>query len=320
MKNETILAVDLGGTKILVGEVDSQGQILNSQRFPTDVSSQENALAQLRKSIHAYLAQGKTQGVLVALSIAVVGRVDSQRGIWYEIHPGNAQEIPVTELLAQEFNLPVFLSNDVTSAAYAENSIGIGRQTEDFVYLNIGTGIAGRVVSQGTLIAGGHFNAGEIGHMVVDLYHPVICLCGRKGCVESFASGLGMSREAQRLKETVPTTLVIGEGRVATEDLLAAYQKQDPLATEVVLAAARGIAELIMNCVRFSDPEAVILGGGVMSSPVFYDLVMSQMNQKTIRFVTYGIQQTSIDPRYIALVGCGLRGFHFIKQEVRQVG
>lgn len=320
MKKETILAVDLGGTKILVGEVDRQGQILHSQRFPTDVSSQKNAVAQLRKSIHAYLDQGETQGSIVALSVAVVGRVDSKRGIWFEIHPGNAQKIYLAELLTQEFKLPVFLSNDVTSAAYAEKSIGIGRKTEDFVYLNIGTGIAGRVVSQGELLTGGHFNVGEIGHMVVDMHHPVTCLCGRQGCVESFASGLGMSQEAQRLKDTISTTMTIGEGRVATEDLLTAYQKQDPLATEVIVTAARGIAELIMNCVRLSDPEAVILGGGVMSSPVFYDLVMSQMNPKTIRFVTYGIQQTSIDPRFIALVGCGVRGFHFIKQEVLRIG
>ncbi|GAB2028057.1 ROK family protein [Lactovum odontotermitis] len=307
MRKETFLCVDLGGTKILVGELTKTGEILDRRTFISDISSQKAALKSIKEIIHFYLKNVVIQEKIVALSLDVVGRVDSERKVWFEIDPGNAEGIELGKELEQEFRLPVFVNNDVSSAAIAEKHLGIGRLTSDFVYLNVGTGIAGRTVSGGRLIAGGHFNAGEVGHTVVDMDFNKVCACGRYGCVESFASGSGLSSEVHRLRERFPTVMEITPGKkISGERILAAYQKQDTLAEVVIDHATRGIAELIMNLVRVSDPEAVVVGGGLMSNTLFYQRVLEKLNQKTMRFVKYGVSQTSIDPALIALKGCAV--------------
>ncbi|MDH6363353.1 glucokinase [Enterococcus sp. PF1-24] len=314
MSQETVLCVDLGGTKILIGELNEKGEVLWKRKFPSDVTSQENALKKIKECLQICLTEEKILGHLIALSVAVVGRVNTVEGIWYEIHPENAQEIDLVAELQPLVNLPVVVTNDVSSAAIAEKELGIGKKTENFVYLNVGTGIAGRVVDEGKLIRGGHFNAGEIGHMVVDFSASKQCICGRYGCVESFASGLGMSNEYNRLLAKASSDVVNLENRRwPVAEIITASQKQDPLAKTVVERASRGIAELIMNMVRVSDPEAVIVGGGVMSNTFFFEMVKENLNAKTMRFVKYGLQKTEIDPNYITFVGCGINGFEKVK-------
>lgn len=310
MKKETVLGVDLGGTKILIGELDQAGNILESKSFRSKVTSQVEAVEQIKEVIASYLENEKLQGQLVAISIDLVGRVDSEKGIWHEIHPENAKEIPLAQEISQRFNLPVVINNDVSSASLAEMELGIGKKTKDFIYLNIGTGIAGRIIAEGQLLKGGHSNAGEIGHSLVGINNHVRCVCGRIACVETFASGLGMSNEIHRLKNKYPTQLEITDKhRVSGEEIIKAFHKNDPLAKEVVEQATKGIAELIMNLVRTSDPEAVILGGGLANNDIFYKLMLEKLNANTMRFVTEGVHQTEIDPRFIALKGCAVHAF-----------
>ncbi|GAB2025604.1 ROK family protein [Lactovum odontotermitis] len=308
MGEGTFLCVDLGGTKILVGELSRKGEILDSRTFPSDVSSQRAAVKSIKNAIHFYLEKVTLQEKLAAISLDVVGRVDSKTGIWFEINPEKAEKIELAKELEKEFHLPVIVNNDVTNAALAEMNLGIGEQTQNFVYLNVGTGIAGRTITDGCLIGGSHFDAGEIGHTVVDMNFSQACLCGRYGCVESFASGFGMSNEIHRLKENFPDSSmqpVPGE-KVSGEAILAAFQQKDVLAAAVVGHATKGLAELIMNLVRVSDPEAVVVGGGLMSNPLFYQLVLEKLYSKTMRFVSYGVRQTTIDPALIALKGCAV--------------
>jgi predicted NBD/HSP70 family sugar kinase len=307
MKKESILCVDLGGTKILIGELTKDGEIMDSRSFPSDVSSQRVAVQDIKKAIHTYLEDELVQGKIVAISVDVVGRVDAESGIWYEINPEKAEEIRLADELAEEFHLPVIINNDVTSAALAEMTLGIGKQTKDFIYLNVGTGIAGRMVSNGSLITGKHFDAGEIGHTVLDMFGSKACVCGRHGCVESFASGAGMRSEFFRLKDRYRTRMhLMPEEKVNGITILEAFQKKDTLAEAIVCRATSGIAELIMNLVRVSDPEAVILGGGLMSSDLFYQLILDKLNPNTMRFISLGVKTTSINPALIALKGCAI--------------
>lgn len=310
MKKETVLGVDLGGTKILIGELDQEGNILESKVYPSKVASQVEALEQIKEVIGSYLENETLQGELIAISIDLVGRVDSEKGIWYEIHPENANEIPLADVISQQFKLPVVINNDVSSASLAEMNLGIGKKTKDFIYLNIGTGIAGRVIAAGQLLKGGHFNAGEIGHSLVGINNNVRCVCGRIDCVETFASGLGMSKEVHRLKKQFPSQLKITDHeRVSGEEIINAFQKNDSLASQVVQQATKGVAELIMNLVRTSDPEAVVLGGGLINNDLFFKLVIEKLNANTMRFVTQGVRQTEIDPALIALKGCAVHAF-----------
>lgn len=305
---ETVLAVDLGGTKILVGELTKAGEIIASKKYPSDVSSQRAATEKIKIAIADYLQEYGSNRLITGIGICVVGRVDTDLGEWIEIHPGLSESISLADEIKERFKLPCKITNDVSSAAIAENQLGMGTETDNFVYINIGTGIAARTITDGSIISGGHFNAGEVGHMVVDITSEDQCSCGRFGCVELFASGLGMHRQAMKLKNLYPkTTLAIKEDqRISFEELRRAYEQEDALARHVVDRALKAAAALTMNMVRVSDPEAVIFGGGVMSDNWFLEKMVTLLNAKTMRFVTHGVSVTDLDPQTIALKGAAL--------------
>lgn len=308
---QTVLAVDLGGTKILVGEVTPAGEILTSEKYPSTVVDQRSATEKIKTAIRNYLQQHIIQGDLVGIGICVVGRVDTDHGQWLEIHPGLADPIFLAEEITQAFQLPCWITNDVSGAALAESVLGIGQETGNFVYINIGTGIAARIVADNQLIKGGHFNAGEVGHMVVDMMSEDQCTCGRKGCVELFASGLGMHNQTVKFAKEYPDTmLTIEEGRRVTfQELIAAYEANDSLAKKVVDQALHAVAALTMNLVRVSDPEAVVFGGGVMNDGWFLNHLVTFLNAKTVRFVTKGIRVTTLNPNEVALKGAATLAF-----------
>ncbi|WP_137665856.1 ROK family protein [Enterococcus hulanensis] len=308
---QTVLAVDLGGTKILIGEVTPAGEILTSEKYPSTVVDQRSATEKIKAAIKNYLQQHSIQGDLIGIGMCVVGRVDTDRGQWMEIHPGLSDPIFLADEITQTFQLPCWITNDVSGAALAESILGIGQETGNFVYINIGTGIAARVVADHQLIKGGNFNVGEVGHMVVDMRSDDLCTCGRKGCVELFASGLGMHNQTVKFAPDYPNTmLMIEEGkRVTFQELIGAYEANDPLARKVVDQALQAVAALTMNLIRVSDPEAIVFGGGVMNDGWFLNHLVTFLNAKTIRFITKGMRVTTLNPNEVALKGAATLAF-----------
>ncbi|WP_339318045.1 ROK family protein [Paenibacillus sp. FSL R10-2734] len=307
----SIIAVDLGGTKILVGEVTPTGEVLQTKSYPSDTTNQHTALQGIIHAINDF----QTGSALIAreqiaIGIGVVGRVDTRNGIWHEIQPDKKESINVNEQLRPIFQLPCGVDNDVACATHAEQTFGWGQQSKNFIYFNIGTGIAAGTVVDGHYVEGSHFNAGEVGHMVVAMDSDVRCGCGRKGCVERIASGLGMhERVAALLPEYPSTVLELVEGRrIAAQTIFEAAEQADPLASRIVDDAAHAAAAAIMNLVRVSDPDTIVLGGGVARNPYFFERIKQALNPSTMRFVTNGLVYTKVKSEETGLVGAALAG------------
>lgn len=147
--------------------------------------------------------------------------------------------------------------------------------------------------------------------MVVDMMSDDLCSCGRKGCVELFSSGLGMHNQTVKFASEYPDTILTIEEdrRVSFQELITAYEANDPLAKKVVDQSLRAVAALTMNLIRVSDPEAVIFGGGVMNDGWFLNHLVTFLNAKTIRFVTKGMRVTALDPNEVALKGAATLAF-----------
>lgn len=307
MDKKTYIGVDLGGTKLLIGEADRAGNILRQEKIPSGRLNQREAMALIEKGLDSFLAV-RTPGCAVqAIGVGTVGRIDNRSGTWYEISPDRKETVEVSKLLGERYGLPCFVDNDVRSAAKAEMLFGRGRSSRDLIYINIGTGIAAGFVSGGRLITGGHCNAGEVGHTSSGIDLKVSCECGRTDCVEPVASGMGIDQCARLLAPDYPDTRLVipAEGRVSAADVFRLYD-EDPLCRVLTDNAAQAVANLIMNLVRFNDPDTVILGGGVMSDGFLYNKVLERLNPYTIRYVTNGVVLTALDPRYIGLLGaCG---------------
>ena len=299
------LGVDLGGTKLMVGEMTEDGKLLDRWQYPSGTLGQKEALELIIWALDGYFKPSTARERPCAIGVGLVGRVDSRTGAWMEIDSARKEALQVGRILEERYDLPCFLDNDVRSATKAEMLFGWGRNSNDLVYVNIGTGIAAGIVTGGHLITGRHFNSGEVGHTSSGIDFRMPCVCGRDGCVEPVASGLGLDQCARLLAEQYPDTkLAIPEDgkRVMASDIFALYD-EDPLCRVLTDNAALGIANLIMNLVRFCDPDTVVLGGGVVSDRFLYPKILANLNQHTIRFVTNGIVLTELDPRQVGILG-----------------
>lgn len=302
---QTYIGVDLGGTKLLIGEMDRAGNLLRMKRYPSGPLTQSQAMELIQRGLDDFLAEQTPGCQVAAIGVGLVGRVNSHTGTWYEIAPDKKDPQEIGSILSKRYGIPCFADNDVRSATKAELLFGRGRSSNDLIYINIGTGIAAGFVSDGKLITGGHYNAGEVGHTSSGIEMKVPCGCGRGDCVEPVASGLGFDRCARILAPGYPDTKLTipeNEERVDVAEVFRLYDT-DPLCRLLTDNAAQAAANLIMNLIRFNDPDTIVLGGGVVSDGFLYQKVLERLNPQTIRFVTNGIVLTALDPRYIGLLG-----------------
>lgn len=304
---ETYLGLDFGGTKLLVGEVNCQGQILGQKSYTTGYVNQQSAVDLIKASLADYLRTvGTANRTPKAVGIGLIGRVDTSTGQWLQIDTNRSENLNMGEIISSEFGIDCFIANDVKSATVAEQCWGYGRESDNFIYINIGTGIAAGCVVGGRLITGSHFNAGEVGHTQVGIHTGIKCGCGRTDCVEAIASGIGFDGCARLLASDFPDTAlkIPSEGtRIDVRDVYALYRSGDSLCSLLVENAATAIANLIMNLVRVTDPDTVVLGGGIVSDPMMFSLILERLHAGTMRFVTNGVVLTRLDPARIGLLG-----------------
>ena len=307
---QTYVGVDLGGTKLLIGEMDRSGHLLRQKRYPSGPLTQTEALNLIQQGLDDFLADQTPGCEIIAIGVGLVGRINNQNGTWHEISATKKEPLEIGSILSRRYGIPCFVDNDVRSATKAELLFGMGRISRDLIYLNIGTGIAAGFVSDGKLITGSHYNAGEIGHTSSGIEIRVPCECGRLDCVEPVASGLGFDRCARILAADYPDTKlnIPANGiRVDVAEVFRLYET-DPLCRKLTDNAVQAVANLIMNLIRFNDPDAIVLGGGVVADGFLFRKVQEKLNPHTIRFVTNGIVLTALDPHYIGLLGACSNG------------
>lgn len=304
---KTYIGVDLGGTSLKLAEIDRAGNILRQRRCPSGRLDHQEALELITRELDAFLSSAL--GMPAAIGLGLVGRVDGRRGRWLEIDHDRPGQLELRDILESKYSLPCYMDNDVRSAAKAEWLFGRGRGLENWVYINVGTGIAAAAFTGGRLITGGHCNAGEVGHSASGIGFRAPCACGRPDCVEPVASGLGLDTSARILSPDYPGAQlhIPDDGRVSPEEIFSLYGS-DPLCRVLTDNAAQALANLIMNLVRFCDPEAVVLGGGVMTGGFLYEKILEKLNPYTVRYVTGGIALTGLTPQTVGLLGACANG------------
>jgi glucokinase len=302
---DTYIGIVLGGTKIMIGEIDGQGNILSMKRYKSGFFNQESASEIIRASLDDYRSNVHWKEHPCAIGVGLIGRVDSERGIWHQIDPDLTNPIALASEFSAIYGMPCFIDNDVKAATRAVIKWGFGQISRDFIYIYVGTGIAASMVVEGKQIRGSHFNAGEVGHLRVGVQVGIKCPCGRTDCVETIASSVGIDRCARYLKNYYPTHLMIPDrdGRVSVEEVFRLSQEGDALCEKLVDNATEALANLIMNMVRISDPDTVVLGGEMVADGFLLGKVQEKLQSVTMRFVTNGVVITKLNPQFISLLG-----------------
>lgn len=299
---KTYLGLDFGGTKLLIGEVDQNGNILRERRYETGCRTEHQAMEVLVKSVWDYAETVGFAGEPAGAGVGIVGTVDYRKGKWITMHPqAMVPPIPITEILEEIIHIPVWADNDVKSAVTAEMVFGNGKNFDNFTYLNVGTGLAAGFVVDGRILRGKNNNSGEIGHTVVDMTNQDPCMCGRTGCIENIVSGYGFTRQVTNygLKELIPQ-----KGDMTDVSLL--FKKAaagEKIPEKILDYAAENLACLIMNLVKTMDPEAFILGGGCVQDGSLLKRIEKKLVPTIMDSVTGGILLSTLDPTHTGLLG-----------------
>lgn len=308
---DTYLGLDLGGTKLLIGEVDSNGNILKYKKYQSGYFNQQDSADIINSSLDDYI---KTVGWYEnqkpkAMGIGLIGRVDPTNGIWLQIDPHRTLSLDIAKNMTERYQMPCYIDNDVKSATRAEQLWGFGTISQNFIYINVGTGIAMGVVINGHQLRGCHFDAGEVGHVCTGVHVGIKCACGRTDCAEAIAAGIGFDACARLLKDHYTTNLHIpkdkGE-RILINEVYNLAQKGDELCNVLVNNAADALAGLIENTVRVIDPDTVVLGGGIVSDNYMHKKIIERLHPTTMRFVTNGVVITKLNPQFIGLLGAAV--------------
>ncbi|OGO43063.1 MAG: hypothetical protein A2Z05_03895 [Chloroflexi bacterium RBG_16_60_22] len=265
-----VLAVDIGGTKIMTAIVPADGRVLAKDVSPTlageGVPSVVDRLCRAAEKLVKSNNLKFTQ--LAGIGIACAGAINTGRGM-VTVSPNlpGWVDIPLAQMVRERLKVDTFLVNDASAAALGEHRYGAGKGVKHLVLLTLGTGIGGGIIADGRLYLGASGAAGEIGHMTIDVNGPE-CPGGHTGCLEVLASGTAIVREAvRRLKngeESSLTEMVGGKaGGITAETVEKAARNGDGLAREVLARAAYYLGVGLANVVNIFNPEMVILGGGM---------------------------------------------------------
>lgn len=200
----TYLALDLGGTKLMIAEVTADGEILCNKQYKSAYPNQQEGVAGILESLDDYCQSVGFKETPVMIGMGLTGKVDHKRNLAV-IGTYRSGSNPACRYPDQKMGLPAVLDNDMHSAAMAELLLGCGKYCDDFIYLNIGTGLAAGLVSDRHVIHGVNNMSGEIGHTSIGINQDVSCGCGKSGCCERTVSGIGFDAQARRLSPHIQT-------------------------------------------------------------------------------------------------------------------
>jgi glucokinase len=191
---------------------------------------------------------------VAAVGIGCGGPLDSSTGVLIApLHLPGWTDVPIVELASSELGLPAVLDNDATAAAAGEHRFGAGRGTRNMVYLTVSTGVGGGVVLDGRVFRGSTGNGGELGHVTVDWNGRVCKGCGRRGCLEAYASGTSIAERAREAGMAVETA----------SEVAAAARAGDAVAERVWAETCAALACGVASLANVFEPERVVIGGGV---------------------------------------------------------
>ncbi|QTD99302.1 ROK family protein [Streptomyces cyanogenus] len=251
-----VIALDVGGTGMKAALVGDDGALLHRARRATGRERGPEAvlagILDFAAELHAHGVAhlGEAAG---AAGIAVPGIVDEQAGT--AVYAANLgwRDVPLRALLAERLGVPVALGHDVRTGGLAEGRRGAGRGADRFLFVPLGTGIAGAIGIDGRVEAGAHGFAGEIGHVVV---RPggTPCPCGQRGCLERYASASAVSEA---------WAAACGDPGADAADCAEAVVSGDPNAVRVWHEAVDALADGLVTALTLLDPRTLIIGGGL---------------------------------------------------------
>ena len=292
MSQQFTVGVDVGGTKIAGGLVNSKGRLTKDMVVPTLADKDlKTSLGQVFLLIERMIRSAGGKDNLRGIGICAPGPLNPKTGVI--LTPPNLpswRNLPLAHLIQKKFDLPTIVENDANAAGLAEVLFGAAAGYKDIFYVTVSTGIGTGVIIDRKIYHGKNGVAGEGGHVSIDYHSPYVCGCGTRGCIEALAAGPGMVRRTRVLleqehgKPSLLRTLTRGDlSRITPKMIADAARRNDPVAKSILDETGFFLGVWLAGMVSLLDPEVIVIGGGVsqIGRPLF-DKIRETMPMYTV--------------------------------------
>ena len=248
------IGIDIGGTMTKIGLVDIHQKLIAKKSIETKAwRAPEEVIEEIAKTTLTMLEEEEiAMDQCVGVGVGVPGTVDSKNGVVLYSNNIKWENVELAKAIGTYLPIPVSIANDADCAALGEAVAGAGKGYQDVVVLTLGTGVGGGIILDGKIYEGKGIGGSELGHMVI-VENGEPCTCGRKGCLEAYASATALKRDAKRAtgKELEP------------KEIFESAKAGDTALKEVVETYIRRLGTGVVNIVNIFRPQLFVLGGGV---------------------------------------------------------
>ena len=276
--------VDIGGTTVKMGLFETEGTIVDKWEIKTRTENAGEAiLPDIANSLLEKIGIHEIEkSDLLGIGVGVPAPVRADGSVPSTVNLGWGYKA-VKKELEELTGLPVAAGNDANVAALGELWLGGGKGYSNMIMVTLGTGVGGGIIVDGKCVVGAHGAAGEFGHMTVDYEEQEVgCGCGRKGCLEMYASATGIARLARRrLAQDEAPSLLRSIEEISAKDVFDAVKAGDQVAKEIAEKFGCYLGNALVNLTTVSDPEIIVIGGGVSKAgEILLDYVKKPFEEK----------------------------------------
>lgn len=261
------IGIDLGGTNIAAGVVDSDGKIIAKASVPTQAKRQaEEIVADMAKLCETVTKKAECSfDDISSIGIGIPGTVDDANGTVVYTCNLPMENMPLVKMLRKYIDKPVHLENDANAAALGEYIVN-GNGAKSFVFITLGTGVGGGIILDGKVYRGFNGAGGELGHMTL-VSGGEQCGCGKRGCWERYASVTALVQQTKAAMEKNPDTImheiVKNYGKISGKTAFEAAKKGDKTGQTVVAQYLEYVADGLVSILNIFQPEKILIGGGI---------------------------------------------------------
>ena len=273
MAQDLVVGIDIGGQTTKCGIVDARGTVLSQTVIRSDTHTEVTSfVAELAEALNRIIAEAKAEGRIRGIGVGApngnyyTGTIESAPNLKW-----GHERVEFAKMLQEQMNgIPVSLTNDANAAAMGEMTYGAARGMKNFIMITLGTGVGSGIVIDGNVVYGHDGFAGELGHTCAVRHNGRQCNCGKTGCLETYASAIGVARTAREWLEMSDEPSVLRSlDKITSKDVYEAAKDGDKLALKIFDFTGRILGESFADFIAFSAPEAIVLFGGLARSKEF---------------------------------------------------
>ncbi len=299
--------VDIGGTSIKLGLFDMGGALIEKWEIPTHIENHGiQILDDICQTIHNMMVEnGIKKEQVEGIGLGVPGPVGKDGTVYGCVNLGWSV-FNVETTLYQKIGIPIKAGNDANVAALGEMWQGGAKGHQNVMMITLGTGVGCGLVINGKIVPGAHGAGGEAGHIHVNDDEHALCGCGKKGCLEQYASATGIVRLAKRkLKKESCSTSLNQYVSLNAKDIYDEAKKGDRLAIEIVDEVCELLGKTIAMLCNTIDPEVVVIGGGVSKAG---NILIEGIRKYYVKYAFHACENTEITLALLendaGIVGC----------------